>query len=64
MKVIEVGNTSKKLKCPACSSKLEYEPSDVVFEEDYRYIVCPVCNTEIRLKRSDDFPEVLYQVKE
>lgn len=67
MKVIEIGTVSKKIKCPTCNSKLEYDPSDIIrelentnldiySEEDNKQaIICPICHTTIKLKGAEKF---------
>lgn len=61
MKIVEVGNVSKKIKCPDCASKLEYEPIDVECEESedgltIQSISCPVCGKKILLNLANSFP--------
>ncbi len=61
MKIIEVGSVSKKIKCPDCASKLEYEPIDVECEESedgtaVQSIYCPVCGKKISLNLASSFP--------
>lgn len=64
MKVIQIGNqkifTTKKT-CGYCKSKLEYTPSDVKYDRDGSYVVCPVCgkflavgNSNVQTDRSKD----------
>lgn len=65
MKVIEVGNVTKRIKCSGCSSKLEYGPADVrvVGNDDAmlakQVIDCPVCAAEISLIGANSFPWAL-----
>lgn len=65
MKVIEVGNVTKRIKCSGCSSKLEYGPADVriVNNDDAilakQVIDCPVCAAEIFLTGVNGFPWAL-----
>lgn len=61
MKILEIGNISKKIKCLDCASKLEYEPADVKCEENEdgllsQSIVCPVCGKKIYLNLANSFP--------
>lgn len=60
MKVIERGSFTKKIKCPTCSSKLEYDLSDVKLidseDEKWQVIYCPVCNSQISLVGQNAFP--------
>lgn len=62
IKVIRHG--IRKVTCPYCKAKLEYEQEDVRIgeehietfpgeweDEDYEYIVCPDCNEEIVIFR-------------
>lgn len=64
MKVIERGSFTKKIKCPTCASKLEYDLSDVelidseeeLFNQAYQVIYCPVCNSQISLVGQNAFP--------
>lgn len=56
IKIIELG-TIRKQKCQRCGCLFSYENEDVIternehmllgFEEDY--IICPQCNTKIKL---------------
>lgn len=65
MKIVEMGNMAKKIKCSGCSSKLEYEPADVriVNGDDEmlakQVIDCPVCGAEIFLTGTNSFPWAL-----
>ena len=58
IKVLEYG--IRKVTCPNCKAKLQYEqediqvrrtPADLVFYEDseIKYIICPDCENEIIL---------------
>jgi len=56
IKVIEHG--VKKVTCPYCRAKLEYEQEDIQEDvysailgenETYKFIVCPDCGNEITL---------------
>lgn len=40
-----------KVECPNCISKLEFVLSDVVYDDNLKTIVCPVCSKKITLKR-------------
>lgn len=52
--VVEHGK--RKITCPNCKAKLEYEVEDIQSgikpallgeDEYYKYIICPDCNSEI-----------------
>ena len=58
IKVIKHG--VRKISCPNCKAKLEYEHEDIQIgtnqveimpgeweDEEYEYIICPDCNEEI-----------------
>ena len=65
MKIIELGNMTKKIKCSGCSSKLEYELGDVraidaIDEMPAKQVIdCPVCGMEIFLTGANSFPWAL-----
>lgn len=69
MKILALGDTAtKKIKCPSCQSKLEYDISDIKLQEDpmeedaiMQCITCPVCGRFLILKGSNTFPEALFQ---
>lgn len=46
IKVLEHG--IKKVTCPCCRAKLQYELEDIQ-EGEYLYIVCPDCENKIEL---------------
>lgn len=53
MRVIRKGKPTE-LECNSCGSLLEYEPTDVkqseVYRnESYKYVVCPICNSQITI---------------
>jgi predicted nucleic acid-binding Zn-ribbon protein len=46
MKIIKRGNPHKTTYnkiCNSCESELEYDDSDIMYDRDDIYIVCPVC---------------------
>ena len=48
IKVLEHG--IRKITCPHCKAKLQYEQEDVISEKRLngkRWIICPDCNKEI-----------------
>lgn len=59
IKVLEHG--IRKITCPNCKAKLQYEQEDVYAEKRLngkRWIICPDCNCEISLNKPqtrDDF---------
>lgn len=69
MKILALGNTvTKKITCPSCQSKLEYDINDIkrqedAFEEDVmlQCITCPVCGRFLILKGTHTYPESLFQ---
>ena len=54
IKVLEHG--IRKVTCPNCKAKLQYEQEDIVMEKHPggdRYIICPDCNNKIILNKGD-----------
>ena len=54
IKVLEHG--IRKITCPNCKAKLQYEQEDVITEkciEGRRYIICPDCNSKIILNKKE-----------
>jgi len=54
IKVLEHG--IRKVTCPTCKAKLQYEQEDIVMEKHPggdRYIICPDCNNKIILNKGD-----------
>lgn len=54
IKVLEHG--VRKVTCPNCKAKLQYEQEDVIVEKcigGKRYIICPDCNSEIILNKKE-----------
>lgn len=45
MKIIKNNykETTFKVKCPRCKSKLKVSESDIQMDRDGRYIICPCC---------------------
>jgi uncharacterized protein YbaR (Trm112 family) len=51
IKVLEHG--VRKITCPHCRAKLQYEQEDIISEkhpDGKRWIICPDCNEEIIIK--------------
>lgn len=61
MKILEVGNVVRKVRCSGCQSKLECDPSDVELEDTRQFIICPICNQTIYLTGTNTFPIALVQ---
>ena len=59
IKVLEHG--ARKITCPNCKAKLQYEQEDIIIEkcpDGKRWIVCPDCEHKIIIdkpKTRDDF---------
>ena len=54
IKVLEHG--VRKVTCPNCKAKLQYEQEDIVIEKHpggARYIICPDCNNKIILNKGE-----------
>lgn len=54
IKILEHG--IRKITCPNCKAKLQYEQEDVITEkciEGKRYIICPDCNFKIILNKKE-----------
>lgn len=52
IKVLEHG--VRKVTCPNCKAKLQYESEDVISEKRLngkRWIICPDCNKEIIINK-------------
>ncbi len=53
IKVLEHG--TRKITCPNCKTKLQYECEDIISEKRLngkRWIICPDCGKEIILKNA------------
>ena len=59
IKVLEHG--ARKITCPNCKAKLQYEQEDIITEKHIggkSWIICPDCEYKIRInkpKTRDDF---------
>lgn len=47
IKVLEHG--VKKITCPVCKAKLQYEQEDIQMDDKYPFIICPDCNNRVYL---------------
>ena len=47
IKVLEHG--VRKITCPHCKAKLQYEQEDIQMDDKYPFIICPDCENEIVL---------------
>ena len=59
IKVLEHG--VRKITCPNCKAKLQYEQEDIIIEkrpDGNQYIVCPDCNTNIFIIKSKNHNEI------
>ena len=56
IKVLEHG--IRKITCPSCKAKLQYEQEDIIIEKHPngdKYIICPDCNQKIIISKHDTF---------
>lgn len=64
IEIVENNFGRKEIRCPNCDSRLRYHEEDiktktetytvyhnVTTDDTINYIVCPVCNTEIKVNR-------------
>lgn len=47
IKVLEHG--IRKVTCPDCKAKLQYEQEDIQNDGKYPFIICPDCNNRVYL---------------
>ena len=47
IKVLEHG--IRKITCPNCKAKLQYEQEDIQTDNKYPFIICPDCNDKVYL---------------
>ena len=47
IKVLEHG--VRKVTCPHCKAKLQYEQEDIQMDDKYRFIICPDCSNRVYL---------------
>ena len=56
IKVLEHG--VRKITCPHCKAKLQYEQEDIQMDDKYPFIICPDCGEEIVLNKKKDYNEL------
>ena len=47
MKIIKIGNvepSTRRKICYYCSSEFEYDTTDIKYDRDGDYVICPVCD--------------------
>ena len=60
IKVLEHG--IRKVTCPNCKAKLQYEQEDVISEKRLngkQWIICPDCKKDIVIKKGDSEEEYI-----